>query len=99
MGTIEHRATRFPERHVASYSVGANYMTKSSANETFERRILLIDDSAIALKALRTVLGLHPTWEIVGKAENGQDGLRLFREKDPHVVILDFQMPGSAASR
>lgn len=58
------------------------------------RRILLIDDSPIALKALRTVLALHPDWDIVGEAENGPDGLELFRRVNPDVVIVDFQMPG-----
>ena len=57
-------------------------------------RILLIDDSPIALRALRTVLGLNPNWEIVGQAESGPEGLRLFRELQPDVVIVDFQMPG-----
>jgi len=57
-------------------------------------RILLIDDSPIALRALRTVLGLNTNWEIVGQAENGHEGLRLFRDLQPDVVIVDFQMPG-----
>ena len=58
------------------------------------RRILLIDDSAVALKALRTVLGLQSDWHIVGEAPNGIAGLTLFRETKPDVVIVDFQMPG-----
>jgi two-component system response regulator DesR len=62
--------------------------------ESLHRRIVLIDDSAVALKALKTVLGLHPEWEIVGEAENGHKGLALFHETNPDVVIVDFQMPG-----
>jgi DNA-binding NarL/FixJ family response regulator len=58
------------------------------------RRILLIDDSPIALRSLRTVLSLHPAWEIVGEAASGPDGLALFQQKNPDVVIVDFQMPG-----
>ena len=57
-------------------------------------RILLIDDSPVALRALRTVLGLNPSWQVVAEAQNGADGLRLFREVRPDVVIVDFQMPG-----
>jgi DNA-binding NarL/FixJ family response regulator len=30
----------------------------------------------------------------VGQAENGAEGLRLFRDLQPDVVIVDFQMPG-----
>jgi DNA-binding NarL/FixJ family response regulator len=58
------------------------------------RRILLIDDSPAVLKAFRTVLSLHPSWEIVGEASNGLDGIALYRALAPNVVILDYQMPG-----
>lgn len=58
------------------------------------RRILLIDDSRVALKALKIVLGLHQEWEIIGEAENGRKGLELFTKTKPDVVIVDFQMPG-----
>jgi len=57
-------------------------------------KILLIDDSPVALRALRTVLGLNPNWRIVGEAESGAEGLRMFRETAPDIVIVDFQMPG-----
>lgn len=46
------------------------------------------------MRALRTVLGLNPGWQIVGAAENGPEGLRMFRDLHPDVVIVDFQMPG-----
>src|SRR5512138_3650183 len=58
------------------------------------RRILLVDDSPAVLKAFRTVLSLHPSWEIVGEASNGRDGIALYRALAPNVVILDYQMPG-----
>jgi DNA-binding NarL/FixJ family response regulator len=58
------------------------------------RRILLIDDSPITLKALRTVLGLRPSWQVVGEANDGIEGIRLFHQLQPDVAIVDFQMPG-----
>ncbi len=79
---------------MAGYPVSERQMSETSAGENPPRRILLIDDSPIALKALKTVLGLHPSWEIVGEAENGPNGLALFHEKNPNIVIVDFQMPG-----
>lgn len=48
----------------------------------------------MALRALRTVLGLNPSWEIVAEAQSGPEGLKRFRELHPDVVIVDFQMPG-----
>ena len=62
--------------------------------EGSSRRILLIDDSPVALKALKTTLGLRNEWQIVGEAENGRKGITLFHEQHPDVVIVDFQMPG-----
>jgi len=58
------------------------------------RRILLIDDSPSVLKAFSTILGLHPDWEVIGKALNGIEGIALFRALAPDVVVVDYQMPG-----
>ena len=33
-------------------------------------------------------------FEIIG-ARNGQDGLRLAREQQPHAILLDILMPGA----
>ena len=57
------------------------------------RRILLIDDSPSVLKAFSTILELHPSWEVVGKALNGVEGIALFRALAPDVVVVDYQMP------
>jgi len=57
-------------------------------------KILIIDDSPLALKSLRTIIELHPVWKIVGEAGNGRDGLAMFHQTQPTVVIVDFQMPG-----
>jgi DNA-binding NarL/FixJ family response regulator len=44
------------------------------------RRILLIDDSPAVLKAFSTILELHPSWEVIGKALNGIEGIAAFSE-------------------
>lgn len=84
----------FPARFESDTLSHKRPMDPNASGEEIQRRILLIDDSVVALKALRTVLGLHPSWQIVGEAENGPAGLALFRETNPNVVIIDFQMPG-----
>jgi two-component system chemotaxis response regulator CheY len=45
-------------------------------------------------EAARRVLELRPAWKIVGEAGNGADGIALFHQTQPSVVIVDFQMPG-----
>jgi DNA-binding NarL/FixJ family response regulator len=57
------------------------------------RRILLVDDNPTVLRAFKTVLSLKPSWEIVGEALSGAEGLALFRKLAPNVVIVDYHMP------
>ena len=57
-------------------------------------RFLIVDDSELVRKSLRTVLQANPEWEIVGEAADGQTAVELFKDLQPNIVILDFQMPG-----
>ena len=57
-------------------------------------RFLIVDDSELVRKSLRTVLQANPEWEICGEASDGESGVELFKELHPNIVILDFQMPG-----
>jgi DNA-binding NarL/FixJ family response regulator len=57
-------------------------------------RFLIVDDSELVRKSLRTVLQANPDWEICGEAPDGEKGIELFKELHPNIVILDFQMPG-----
>jgi DNA-binding NarL/FixJ family response regulator len=57
-------------------------------------RFLIVDDSELVRKSLRTVLQANPEWEICGEAPDGESGVELFKELHPNIVILDFQMPG-----
>jgi DNA-binding NarL/FixJ family response regulator len=57
-------------------------------------RFLIVDDSELVRKSLRTVLRANPNWEICGEAADGESAVQLFKELHPNIVILDFQMPG-----
>src|SRR3954462_4406727 len=56
-------------------------------------RILLIDDFPLIREGFAAALEADPGLTIVGQAENGDEGLRLARELQPDVVILDLRMP------
>jgi two-component system chemotaxis response regulator CheB len=56
-------------------------------------RVLVIDDSAFARKALRVVLSSSPKIEVVGIARDGLEGLEKILELKPDVVTLDLVMP------
>jgi DNA-binding NarL/FixJ family response regulator len=57
-------------------------------------RFLIVDDSELVRRSLRTVLQANPEWEICGEAADGISAIEMFKELRPNVVILDFQMPG-----
>jgi DNA-binding NarL/FixJ family response regulator len=57
-------------------------------------RFLIVDDSELVRRSLRTVLQANPEWEICGEAADGISAVEMFKELRPNIVILDFQMPG-----
>ena len=57
-------------------------------------RFLVVDDSELVRRSLRTVLQANPEWEICGEAPDGETAVEMFKELHPNIVILDFQMPG-----
>ena len=57
-------------------------------------RFLIVDDSELVRRSLRTVLQANPDWEICGEAADGVSAVEMFKELRPNIVILDFQMPG-----
>jgi NarL family two-component system response regulator LiaR len=65
-------------------------------------RILVADDHGVVRQGLKMYLGLDPELEIVGQAVDGVEALRLARELQPDVVLMDLLMPsmdGIAATR
>ena len=65
-------------------------------------RVLLVDDQASARAGLKAILTFFPQILVVGEAVNGQEAVELVAEHQPHVVVMDLQMPvmdGVAAIR
>lgn len=56
-------------------------------------RILVVDDHAVVRAGLRNFLADAPDMEIAGDASNSDEALRLIREQDWHVVLLDISLP------
>ncbi len=57
-------------------------------------RVLLADDHAIIRDGLRQILADTEDLAVAGEAANGNEALRLVREQDWDVVVLDISMPG-----
>jgi DNA-binding NarL/FixJ family response regulator len=55
--------------------------------------VLLVDDDPLVRSALALMLGGAGDIEVVGEAGDGHEGLRLARDLDPDVVLMDIRMP------
>jgi DNA-binding NarL/FixJ family response regulator len=56
-------------------------------------RLLLVDDHYVVRIGMASSLNLEPDFEVVAEAESGEEALRLYREHQPDLVILDWRLP------
>ena len=57
-------------------------------------RVLLIDDHPLFRKGVGQIISDDPSFEIVGEAASGQEGIDLALEVKPDLVLLDLNMKG-----
>ncbi|WP_167568941.1 response regulator [Brevibacillus migulae] len=58
------------------------------------RKIVIVDDDRIIRKGIRhTIPWSENGYEIVGEASDGEQGLQVVEETQPHIVITDIKMP------
>ncbi len=55
------------------------------------KKILVVDDAKFMRKVLTDILS--DRYEVVGEAENGEEGVKKVKELDPDLVTLDVVMP------
>ncbi|MFD4510543.1 response regulator [Streptomyces sp. NPDC058457] len=58
-------------------------------------RVLLADDQALLRSAFRVLVDSEPDMEVVGEASDGAEAVRLAREREIDVVLMDIRMPGT----
>jgi DNA-binding NarL/FixJ family response regulator len=65
-------------------------------------RIMIADDHDLARAGLKNMLSGEQGLDIVGEATNGEEAVRLCRELQPNLILMDVRMPimdGLAATR
>lgn len=56
-------------------------------------RIVIVEDHDLTRIGLRTALQQVPSIEVVGEAPNGVQGLKLIRQVQPDVAVIDIGLP------
>jgi NarL family two-component system response regulator LiaR len=60
-------------------------------------RVVIVDDHVLVRSGLEVVLGMFDDIELVAQAGDGDEAIRLCRELDPDVVLMDLVMPDGAS--
>ncbi len=56
------------------------------------RRIVIAEDETLTRLDLKEML-IENGYDVVGEASDGLDALRISKEKNPDIVLLDIKMP------
>jgi pilus assembly protein CpaE len=56
-------------------------------------RILIVDDNQETREHVSRLIAFESDMEVVGQAYNGISGLELAHEYEPHIVLMDINMP------
>jgi DNA-binding NarL/FixJ family response regulator len=57
-------------------------------------RVLIADNQALIREGIKSLLGVHPDFEVVGEVEAGTELLGYISRTQPDVIILDYALPG-----
>jgi len=71
-------------------------------SETNPIRVMLVDDHDMVRKGLAVFLKAKPDMELVGEARDGEEAVRMCKELQPDVILMDLVMPkmdGTTATR
>ncbi len=56
-------------------------------------RIVIAEDQKMLLGALAALIDMEEDMTVVGRAGNGEDAVKLVRELEPDVCMMDIEMP------
>jgi len=62
-------------------------------------RVLIVDDHDMLREGLVSFLRAYPDLKMVGEAANGSEAIRLCRELQPEVVLMDLMILNGPCSR
>jgi len=72
-------------------------MKQTSRSDAPPIRVGLVDDHAMVREALASVIEDDGGIEVVAQGETTHDAVRIIRELEPDVLVLDYNLPGGGA--
>ncbi|MFQ5455982.1 MAG: response regulator [Nitrospirota bacterium] len=67
-----------------------------------KKRVMIVDDSVMASRSLKSMVEDIEGFEVVGLAQNGAEAIKLFHTVKPDIICMDIIMPvmdGLSATR
>jgi len=64
-----------------------------SSSGTTRTRILVVDDHAVVREGLVSLLQRQSDLQVVAEASDGASAIRLYRQHQPDMVVLDLRLP------
>lgn len=61
-----------------------------------KQKILLVDDHEVVRLGLKSLLELHPQYEVVGEAGTAKEAVEQVARNRPDVVLMDIRLPGAS---
>lgn len=71
-----------------------NLMSTPEVNPNRSVRFLIVDDHEILRLGFMVLMRLEPSWTVCGEAGNASNALRLARELQPDLVVVDLRLAG-----
>ena len=57
-------------------------------------QVMVVDDHPVVRQGLATMIGQETDMRVVAEAGSGEEAVTLYRERRPHVTLMDLRLPG-----
>ena len=55
-------------------------------------RVILVDDHSVVRMGFRMLIDAEPDIEVISEAESGEEGIKVFKDLKPDVVVMDLSL-------